>query len=223
MKKLFLSLVLLCACGSISAQVTWNVKGGIGFSSFWLSETGMDVKSKMVWRLGVGIETPLTHDLLFMPSLEIAQKGAKMETPDDPDDDPSSSYYFHYEDDARLTYLQIPLLLAYRIPLGTVNATFKAGPHIAYALSGKMKSNYVDGRTSGTESINLFDLDDYEEDVKSSRLDVGITVGVGFEYHRAELGIELEQGFTNMFELKDEYDKNYIKNTALYITLGYKF
>ena len=221
MKKLFLSFVLLCACGSMSAQVTWNVKGGIGFSSFLFSETGAgDMKGKMVWRLGIGLETPLTHDLLFMPALEIAQKGAKWE---DTDGTPDSRYYFHSEQDVRLTYLQIPLLLAYRIPLGTVNTTFKVGPHIAYALSGNLKEKYVDGSTSGTDNYDLFNLADEDENMKSNRFDVGITIGVGFEYHRAELGIELEQGLTNMFKSNIDGGDYYIKNTAVYVTLGYKF
>ena len=75
MKKLFcLVFVTLCTI-TISAQVTWNFKGGAGIATCWGDVSGLD--SHFVGKLGVGIEKPLSSNWSLMPSLEIAWKGAE--------------------------------------------------------------------------------------------------------------------------------------------------
>lgn len=214
MKKIYLTIAMLCLVAGASAQITWNVKAGIGVSAFLFSDidSNLGTKSKLVWRVGVGIETPLSQNWMFMPSIEFAQKGGKTTATDGVK---GSSYYYNREDDIRLSYIQIPMLFAYRTPLSDdVNITFKAGPYVAYAVSGKENSDHTSGTTSNSTTIDLFKDTEY-----GKRFDAGLTLGVGFEYHRVELGIEAEQGFVNMFDS----DNVKLKNSAVYVTLGYKF
>lgn len=212
---------LVCAAMltiSASAQVTWNVKAGAGLSWAPVDVSGAnysaDSKSHFVGKLGIGIEAPITQNFSVMPSLEFALKGAKFGY-DDEDD----------ETNINLTYLQIPIMAAYRFSLSDrLNMTLKAGPYFAYALSGKIKGN--------GESIDIFknEVEEYNGERyerKGKRFDAGLVAGVDFEYHRFVIGLEYEYGLTNFYEFRASYSgnkaKETVKNSAAYITVGYKF
>lgn len=221
MKRIFtlacVAMLTLCA----SAQVTFNAKLGGGMSWAPLSEKGdvdaFDNKGLFVGKVGFGAEIPVSQNFSVMPSLELAMKGGKYESKDD--DETISSKL-------NVTYLQIPVMAAYRLSLNDrLNMTLKAGPYFAYGLSGNMKttSDYIGNKT---EKIDIFS--DKEMGGKAAdRFDVGGILGVDFEYHRFVVGAELECGFTDMYKRTiTEEDWNYsakIKNLAAYVTVGYKF
>ena len=227
MKKFF---GLVCAAMfaiSTSAQVTWNVKAGAGLSWAPISVSGneyrMESKSHFVGKLGVGVEVPVTQNFSVMPSLELAFKGAKYDGYSDEKADEAD------KTNIDLTYLQIPVMAAYRFSLSDrLNMTLKAGPYFAYALSGKIKGD--------EEPIDIFknEVEEYNNkryERKGNRFDAGLIAGVDFEYHRFVVGIEYEYGLTNFYEFHSSYTegstkydtKETIKNSAAYITVGYKF
>lgn len=223
MKRIFtlacVAMLTLCA----SAQVTFNAKLGGGMSWAPISEKGIDLASSdnkglFVGKLGFGAEIPVSQNFSVMPSLELAMKGGKYESKYD--DEISSSKL-------NVTYLQIPVMAAYRLSLNDrLNMTLKAGPYFAYGLSGNMKITEDEINGTKTEKIDIFS--DKEMDGKAAdRFDVGGILGVDFEYHRFVFGAELECGFTDMYKRTEtEEDWNYsakIKNLAAYVTVGYKF
>lgn len=196
MKKLFFLIAAFMLTVSASAQVTWNLKLGGGFS-FINDDSGFNTKLKFVGKIGVGMEMPFASNWSLMPSLEFAKKGAKGEDGD-------------YEDNIDFTYIQVPIVAAYRFNLNDrLNMVVKAGPYFAYALSGNEKV------TKGSQEweYKIFDMEG------SKRFEVGVDAGVDFEIHRFVVGVEYERGFTNIISDAD-YD---IKNQAFYVTLGYKF
>jgi hypothetical protein len=201
MKKILSLVAMLMLTMAASAQITWNVKGGIGFSACYGSTEGL--KAHMVGKAGVGIEYPLSANFSLMPSVEVAIKGCELD----------KDKYLWYTEDGKyhnggtmeFVYLQIPILGAYRFNLNdSWNITAKAGPYFAYGVDGKFK---VDN-----EEVNLY------KDTNAKRFDVGVDVGVDFEYHRFVFGAEYEIGFSNMSS-----GDNTIKNMAFYLTVGYKF
>ena len=220
MKRIFtlacVAMLTLCA----SAQVTFNAKLGGGMSWAPLSEKGdvdaFDNKGLFVGKVGFGAEIPVSQNFSVMPSLELAMKGGKYESKDDNETISSK---------LNVTYLQIPVMAAYRLSLNDrLNMTLKAGPYFAYGLSGNMKETNDD--INGTEKVDIFS--DKEMGGKAAdRFDVGGILGVDFEYHRFVVGAELECGFTDMYKRTiTEEDWNYsvkIKNLAAYVTVGYKF
>lgn len=216
MKRIFtlacVAMLTLCA----SAQVTFNAKLGGGMSWAPMSEKGevdaFDNKGLFVGKVGFGAEIPVSQNFSVMPSLELAMKGGKYESKDDNET---------ISDKLNVTYLQIPVMAAYRLSLNDrLNMTLKAGPYFAYGLSGNMKIT----EDNKTEKIDIFS--DKEMGGKAAdRFDVGGILGVDFEYHRFVFGAELECGFTDMYKASDPSD-NYsvkIKNLAAYVTVGYKF
>lgn len=202
MKKVFLIVCVSLMSLVASAQVTWNVKAGLGTAWCTVDEEGISKETHIVGKLGVGLEKPITQNFSVMPSLEIALKGTKWKVDD---------YVETFTQKVNLTYLQIPILGAYRFNLNdSWNIVAKAGPYFAYALSGKIKED--------SDEYDIFDEADMEGDT-ANRFDAGIILGADFEYHRFVAGIEFEYGLTNIVEREDFSTKN----VAGYITVGYKF
>lgn len=209
MKKIF---VLLCAAVfalTASAQITWNVKAGIGSAWCAIDAPGNNGSSKahIVGKLGVGLETPLTENLSLMPSLEFAVKGSKREyTWDDAS----------LNEKVNLTYIQLPIMAAYRFnATDRLNIVAKLGPYFAYALSGKCK---IDDYSNDTDDFDIF-----EDGAGGKRFDAGLIIGVDFEFNRFVAGLEYERGFTNLLDTDDDEGSVKIKNSAIYLTVGYKF
>lgn len=206
MKKLFTLFVVLFVTMTANAQVTWNLKGGVGLASCIGSGDAADSKLKFVAKFGGGLETPITQSLSFMPSLEVAWKGGKYDMPGG-------------DATLNLIYLQIPAVLAYRVNVNDrLNMTIKAGPYAAFALSGNMKQDYVIGAMAYNYDVNIFKENGVSITKAANRFDVGLDVGLDFELHRFVLGLEYELGFVS-FAPND----NKLKNQAFYLTVGYKF
>ena len=205
MKKTIGILMVLFVAMTAKAQVTWNLKGGVGFASC-ISNDVDNSKMKFVAKFGGGLETPITQSLSFMPSLEVAWKGGKYEMPGG-------------DATLNLIYLQIPAVLAYRVNVNDrLNMTIKAGPYAAFAVSGKMKQDYVFAGKSYDYNVDIFDEDETGITEAAKRFDVGLDVGLDFELHRFVLGLEYELGFLSF--APNDTD---LKNQAFYLTIGYKF
>ena len=201
MKKIICLVSILMLVMTVSAQVTWNVKAGVGAA--WCSLSDYDdpsSKTHVVGKFGVGMELPLSADFSLMPSLELALKGANVDFQELSDT---------FNQKLNFTFLQLPVMGAYRFNMSDrLNMVLKAGPYIAYGLSGKLKE---DG-----ESWDIYAGD---EDIDSAkRLDIGAIIGVDFEINRFVVGVEYEHGFTNLSPTEAG-----IKNRAVYVTVGYKF
>lgn len=208
MKKLGLLMVTMLVCMVTSAQITWNVKAGAGFAT--MRGDVEDVESKLGWKIGVGIEKPLSADWLIMPSLEFKLKGTQVSFTDGTNKE---------NDKLTMSYLQLPILAAYRTRLNDdFNLTLKAGPYVAYAFSGKMK---YEGTWDGEYEEEEWDI--FEEEEEGKRFDAGLLLGVDFEYHRFVLGAEFEYGLLPALKLEEEDGTFKAYNTSFYITLGYKF
>lgn len=212
MKKIFVLLCVTVFALTASAQVTWNVKAGIGSAWCAIDAPGNNGSSKahIVGKLGVGLETPLTENFSLMPSLEFAVKGSKREYTWN---DASLS------EKVNLTYIQLPIMAAYRFnATDRLNIVAKLGPYFAYALSGKVKDTYIDDYSNDTDYFDIF-----EDGEGGKRFDAGLIIGVDFEFNRFVAGLEYERGFTNLLDFTDDEGSVKIKNSAIYLTVGYKF
>lgn len=198
---MFLFLVAFISL-SAASQITYNAKIGAGFSNVYGGDY-VEYSSKFVGKIGFGIEKPLSSNFSFMPSIEVALKGTK-----------SSEEFFGEKEelDVNLWYIQMPLLVTYRINLtDSWNSVLKVGPYLAYGFSGKVKDNYSVGGEMEKDDYDFF------SDENGNRFDAGLVFGLDFEYHRYVIGAEYELGLTKL-------QKNFgEKMGAFYITLGYKF
>ena len=205
MKKLMFLLMVAFAAMSASAQITWNAKAGLGVAHCWGDAD--DMSSHFVGKIGAGIETPLTSDWSLMPSLEIAWKGAKENW---------EEYGEKGEGTIDLLYLQIPVLAAYRLNINdSWNMTLKAGPYFALGVYGNMKYK----EKGYSDSWDVFKKSEGWDG--GNRFDVGLDLGIDFEYHRFVFGAEYELGFISIQKTGDGLGS--LRNAAFYATVGYKF
>lgn len=214
MKKFLLLAVMVIAAMSASAQITWNVKGGVGVAHCWGDAEG--IGSHFVGKVGAGIEKPLTSNWSLMPSLEVAWKGAKESFSEEGE---------KFDEQLDIFYLQIPVLAAYRLNLSdNWNMTLKAGPYFAVGLAGNLTTDYEFNGYKYHDKTNIFKSSDevlkegeytYEG---ANRFDVGLDLGVDFEYHRFVFGVEYELGFVSITK-----GDGALRNGAFYATVGWKF
>lgn len=201
MKKFLFLFISFFAMISASAQITWNLKGGVGVATCFGDAEGS--KSHFVGKIGGGIEKAFTPNWSIMPSLEVAWKGTKFNY---------SGYGASEKETVDILYLQIPVLAAYRINLSdNWNMTVKAGPYFAVGVWGNVSYDYNDDyghSDSGNE--NIFDED-------TNRFDVGLDLGIDFERRRFVFGVEYEVGAISIVKGVS------LHNSAFYATIGYKF
>lgn len=182
------------AAFSASAQITWNAKAGLGVAHCFGDVDGLS--SHFVGKIGAGIEKPFTSNWSLMPSLEIAWKGCKFDSGDENNT---------YKSTLDILYLQIPIMAAYRLNLNdSWNMTLKAGPYLAFGVYGRAKGD--------DRSMNVF-----SSEAGGKRFDLGLDLGVDFEYHRYVFGVEYELGFLSITK------GDSVRNGAFYATVGYKF
>lgn len=132
-------------------------------------------------------------------------------------------------------YLQIPVRIAARLPLGKdYHTSLNAGPYIACGVGGKTSGSIPYYHDTGSSDGNrLFKIDTFgnilENNAGNRRLDGGIIVGIAFEYRRLIIGAEAQVGLVKINQqlrqvIDTEEFHNYLpRNFASFFTVGYKF
>ena len=211
-KQILLALMLLCATFA-SARLGWNVRLGGGMSTLTVSSSDLNTSARFAGKAGVSTEFHIYKNFLFMPTVELAMKGANYNI----NSSNTSNYYDKDVTDA--VYLQAPLFFAYRIPVNLLNITLKVGPYFGYKVfdfesdgisipckcTNKTivyERQYVNGqnqkgkeKNSSEYSYNYYSRESRED------IDYGVVLGVDFEYRRFVFGLEYQLGLANVFDI----------------------
>jgi len=169
-KRLAIPFLLLFSSAEAGfAQL--SVKGGIAVSGFKLSPddagTSQEIDFRpflgyevgwiqhgtsnpdVGWQLGISYAARLSEDLSVQPELLFAQRGYRFE------------HIERYNTSYRLKvyYLQIPLLLKYRLPLDwAVRPGLLLGPYVSFRLSASRTIEiWGKGDTRGVSAVNFLD------------------------------------------------------------------
>ena len=205
MRKLyFLGLLTTLLSIKMSAQITWSVRGGMGVS-YLMTDAKVTPKPTLTARAFVGMELPLSLDISFMPSVGYAMKGGNYDLK-----------AYSGTEKLQLHYLQVPLQFGYRLTMGANNLVFKAGPYLAFALSGTLEQDVSYGGKSFSQDIDIFATDGLEK--AASHFDAGGIIGVDYEMQRFFIGVDAEMGFISLAP-----NEMNLKNLAAYLSIGYKF
>ena len=201
--NLLILLVVLLPFGA-SAQVTWNLRAGMGVSGL-MTDANVNPKPSLAAMVSLGMELPLSLDFSFLPSVGYAMKGGRYDF-----------NAYNGTENLHLHYLQVPLLFGYRLNMGSTNLIFKAGPYLEMALSGTLKQEITYAGQMFSSETNIFSKDALEK--AGSRFDVGAAVGIDYEIKRFLIGVEAEMGFISLAP-----NNMNLKNLAAYVSIGYKF
>lgn len=209
MKRLLcVAMFLIVVSGAKAQEINWGARLGMNVSNASGDKQWDDYKSKIGFHVGVAADYELMQSLFLESGLYISTKGARYKEND-------------IKDTYSLTYLQLPVLAAYKFDLGNeFKLHVKAGPYLALGLGAKNKfkdSSYP----ADNETIKGFGKGDDKTGIK--RFDAGLLFGAGVSRGNYYLGLNYELGLSNLC-IKDEWGTNAkLRNRNFNISLGYNF
>lgn len=131
----FSFLLFVAITKSSVSQVSFGVKGGLNLTKTIYNNLpiGFTSDNEPVWTSGlhVGVygQVKLSENLSLIPELQFSQRGYKV-----------TYASTNVSSSIRINYLELPLLLSYRIkPIG-----IEFGPNISYKLSSTLANAYKD-------------------------------------------------------------------------------
>lgn len=199
---------MLCVSLCCFAQVKFNVQVGVNFTDITQNE---DYKPKANYRVGVGLEVPVNKMWSFEPSLILLERSFSFDKNAYEVLSPLTGYagvYYLVDSEINALYLQLPLQIAVRIPLyKRCSIKIKAGPYLAYGIGGKSWTRYAslpqelhNYEKPENQKVPVNDLKRNEENTFSDdgldRFDLGLALGINFEYRRFFTGVGVEYGLT---------------------------
>jgi len=223
MKKILFLLVLSILSVGISFAQTKTrvgVTAGLNVSKFNASGEGApSFDFKAGFQAGVVADFGITDKFSIMPELLFAQRGTKYS--ELIDDDVTGSFSM------TLNYLQLPINAAYKFDVGNGSKLFVfAGPYFGYGVSASGK---ITGKSQGVEvgvpftvkfGSNPDNANDEDMAVYLKSFDVGVNVGVGYEYEKIFCKLQYNHGFSNL--LNDSGSAS-MKNMNIAVSVGYYF
>ncbi|MCD8183621.1 MAG: PorT family protein [Bacteroides sp.] len=223
MKKIIITLCLTVAAVTAAAQapLSFHAKAGIGTSNFYGKHSGSE--TMMAYKVGAGVEYELNKTWALQSALEFVSIGGKKEV------DYGAARATMHE-----FYLQLPVMMAARLPLGeNYHASLAAGPYIACGVGGKTSGKVTNYSSSAYDDSYRFRIDTFgsmaHNNMGNKRFDAGIAMAINFEYHRFIIGAEAQVGLVRVNEqLRIMYEQeglgNFLpRNLATFFSVGYKF
>lgn len=196
---IFSIFLLLGTYASGFAQLSFSPKAGITISDISNTQNSNDYIS---YNFGVGVDYHFSRWGIGS-GLFLKEKGTNnMEGFINIDEYPVNTDLVTM--DAKLMYLQLPLLASYRLPLyDHVAVRFNAGPYVGYGLKGKYHLQRLNGEYGVSSSLFdpiLFETESYgKKDLSSfNRWDWGIIAGVEMSVYRFNVGVSYEIGLKDL-------------------------
>jgi hypothetical protein len=213
---------LLAAAPLAQAQTTFGIKAGLNVANVTLDDdveadfeqAGLELKPRLGLVAGVFADVALTPQLSFHPEVLFSQKGFTL-SPESEDLD--------FTVTQQIDYVEVPLLLSYRFPIGQngLGIGIEAGPTLAYKVS---TGTSCDGEGDIEDLCDSFDDEENEDDgIRDYDFGgaVGLTVGAG----PFGVGARFTQGLTTIDDTEgqaDEPDAN-VRNRVFSLTANYSF
>lgn len=208
MKNRLLLIVLLLAVSAPFAiaqeRVSFGILGGVNFQNLngeLPSGDKLENDMLMGYHVGVNVQIPIASQFYFQPGLMYSIKGAK---------DTYAALGSEFTDEIKINYLEVPLNLVYKAPLGNGFFMLGFGPYVAYGISGKQ---VVEGNSLS-----------FERGVDYNEIDAGANIFAGFEMASGLfLQLDTQLGMLNIFPDDNANDQSTAKNTGFGLSLGFRF
>jgi hypothetical protein len=189
----------------VAAKVTFGVRAGLARTAF-TQKVDLDYQSGL--HIGYSIaglaDIPFYRRFSFRPEIALANQGGEYFTLRDEAGLPQLKYK------ANNYSLQIPLTVAFNIPISGVRMAVYAGPAPYFHLGGKMKM-------TGKEEEAPFTLEK-----KMKAFDFSINGGIAVEYKNIFFSIETSHGTSD--RRADTYeDESPVYQNGITFSLGYFF
>lgn len=219
LKLSFLLLSFLTLTTTAFSQIGIGVRAGINNSS-WAFDVSDDedldlFESRSSIAFAIPIEISLTDKLAIQPELLYNQHGTELSI---------SFFGISVSTEYVFSYLEIPVLLKYKLGSEKIGVGIMAGPSLSYALTGELKSNAL----GQSETIDLFEETDV--DLLFNRSSINIHAGLSPYFNISDkLSVFLDGRYIlGLSDISDEEsdpavspeDYGTIKNKAIQLSLG---
>lgn len=199
---LALSLMTICA----SAQGHFGFQGGLNYNGTW-NNKGVYPEGKNGFHLGMFVDVELKNNFYLKPSLLYTQRGV----------DVShahlgyifSSQVIYSSEGVKFHYLQVPVEVNYRFPIGPISVDAIAGGFLSYGLNAKGKD------------ANYFEPQD-GEDAMFKRFDAGFRYGFGIHLFK-HIGISAYCDKSLVKVFNDKEHNEYFNHSSYQIAVSYAF
>lgn len=199
------------------AQVSVGVRAGMHLANYAVSDKPaigeVERKSHPFVVVGVVAEYRVNDNFAVQPELNFLQKGVNQ----DVHLTSAALGTYRIQTEARISYLEIPLLIKQGLSLGMLRADVLFGPSIGYALSGKGKNTYtIEGVTEVHEDKLDFKKAEYQRAEFGFHLDAALSLKVG-KSARIFLDGRYLMGLTN---LNSSGNDGEVRNRGVSISVG---
>ena len=179
-------LTILVPASASAAGVHWGPRGGVNASAF-AGDLGDLVRPDLRYfpNVGLALQVDLARNVSFRTEATYSVKGGGSSSEGtDPGGNPTGTT----KDTWRFAYIEFPLLVRTRMPLGTLASPYlEVGPSVAVALDGKFQS-------TGFPDLDLSD--------RMETVDMSFGGGFGIEIPagplRASLELRYMRGFSDL-------------------------
>lgn len=226
MKKIVLLVLLSLGVLPIYAQTSFGILAGLNIANQRVGNEipGVTRNPIVLWRAGIAADVPLAANFYLQPQLLVSAKGGKSEQRHMAVGDGT---FFDANAKVSLVYLELPLNLVYKFPLGPGKLLAGAGPYIAYGLGGSSsaiavldngEAQHIDYNVKFRNESGPVLGDDGKIYLFYRPWDVGANILTGYEFNNGlSLNINYSLGLTNI----SPSDLNTLKNHYFGITVGY--
>lgn len=204
MKKsyvLLIGLLILCCSGTALSQIQLGFLGGLNLANVNSDPEpaeSAEIKNLNAFGAGVTIGFKIGPFIVAQIDPMYLIKGYRMEE-------------YSVEADAKIAYIELPLMLKYAFGSGGVRPYIMAGPTIGFNVSAKIKSEGDD------ISVEL----DFKDQVKS--MDFGLAFGAGLSFPMGKLALFVEGRYgLGLMDISDvdELSDGTIKTKGIQIFTG---
>jgi hypothetical protein len=188
-----------------------------------------DVSPKFGFTGGVSLDIRLSKLLSLQPELLFTMKGCFREGYTDLEDPSSGAVVIqdaYNEESLNMSYLEMPLLLIFNIPVKKDHFNIGLGPYVAYGIAGKSNNHF----SYNNENIDEYMLDSALEyklftggKKRYKPLDYGVTGFVGFTFSNGMLiKAGYSHGLANM-SVDTKYLEEDVTHYYFHLSVGMAF
>ena len=199
------------------SKISIGVLGGLNYQNLNGKDLGGDKLENdmlMGFHGGINIQIPIAPEFYFQPGIIYSSKGAK---------NTSGSI----TSTTKLNYIEVPVNMLYKAPLGKGFFMLGFGPYVGYGISGNVKT--VSGSVTLNRDVKFKSIVETGDNILTpyyKAFDAGANIFVGYEM-ASGLSLQLDTEF-GMLNINPEYkilsaDKSSTKNTGFGLSIGYRF
>lgn len=224
---------------SVFSQISLGIKGGLSFSKTTTDTRNIDFTAPdyfLSLNAGICADFSVSSRLFIRSEINYIQKGFTIIKYFDASLFSTSNTQNASFWGTNYTYLQVPILLHYKIENENIKFYFGVGPYISYAVSGKKWANLFIPELGGEFYTQKFSSENYIFDINfdndnrvDNRIDFGgiVNVGIARKLNFGEIIFEAryEHGFLDWHRFNISTPKTYssVMNRGITISIGALF